>query len=208
MQVISYCVSKHVTSGPVTIHFLSAGGSPVTPHAPPSALTTAFVCSRAWSVITGENCRLDWCTIKFQFRTSDEPSKVVSVKSYCLCRGQEYTVHNLHCFWQIRMVSARSVTDSTDWSLPSRIIGSTRGLPTPCTRTETGDSEVCDSHTTIRPQELPQYFQSRRSSQDRLYKELHPVTLYICWVLVHCSSKCFLRLCQALYDPEQRTPRA
>ena len=46
-------------------------------------------------------------------------------------------MHNLHCFWQIRVVSVRSVTDSTDRSLPSRIIGSTRGLLTPSTRTGT-----------------------------------------------------------------------
>ena len=113
MQAVSYCVIKHVTSGPVTIHLLGAAGSPVTPNAPPSALTTAFACSRAWSIIMSENCRLDLCTITFQFRTH-EPSEVVSVKSYCLCRGQEYIVHNLHCFWQIRIVSVRSVTDSTD----------------------------------------------------------------------------------------------
>ena len=25
-----------------------------------------------------------------------------------------YIVHNLNCFWQIRMISVRSVTDSTD----------------------------------------------------------------------------------------------
>ena len=133
------------------------------------------------------DCRLDLCTITFQFRTP-EPSEVVSINSYCLCRGQEYIVHNLHCFWQIRMVSVWSVTDSTDWSLPYRIIGSTRGLLTPSIRTGTSDSEVCDSHTTIRPRELPQCFQSRRSSQDSLYKDLHLVTLYTCRVLVHCSS--------------------
>ena len=44
-------------------------------------------------------------------------------------------------------------------------------------------TEVCDSHTTIRPRELPQCFQSRLNSQDKLYKELHPVTRYICRVL-------------------------
>ena len=86
------------------------------------------------------------------------------------------------------MVSVRSVTDSTDWSLSSPIIRSTRGSLIPGTRTGTRDSEVCDSHTTIRRRELPQCFQLRRSSQDRLYKELHPVTWYICRVLVHCSS--------------------
>ena len=102
-----------------------------------------------------------------QLRTP-EPSEVVSVKSYCLCGGQEYIVHNLHCFWQIRMVSVRPVTDITNWSLPSQIIGSTRGLLTPGTRTGARDSEVSDSHTTIWPRELPQCFQSRRSSQDRL----------------------------------------
>ena len=102
-------------------------------NAPPSALTTAFACSRAWSIIIGENCQLNLCTITFQFRTP-EPSEAVSVKSYCLCRGQEYIVHNLHCFWQIRMVSVRSVIDSTDLNLPSRIIRSTRGLLTSCTR--------------------------------------------------------------------------
>ena len=133
------------------------------------------------------DCRLDLCTITFQFRMP-EPSGVVSVNSYCLCRGQEYIVHNLHCFLQIRMVSVRSVTDSTDWSLSSRIIGSTRGLLTPSTRTGTMDTEVCDSHTTIRPLELPQCFQSHRSSQGSLYKELPPVTWYNCRVLVHCSS--------------------
>ena len=133
------------------------------------SLTTAFACSRARSIIFGENFQLDLCTITFQF-TTPEPSEVVSVKSCCLCRGKDI-VHNLHCFWQIRMVSVRSVT--------SRIIGSTRGLLTPGTKTETRDSEVWDSHTTIRPRELPQCFQFRRSS-----------------------------LCQALYDPEQRTPMA
>ena len=130
VQAISYCVIKHVTSGPVTIHLLSAAGSLITPYAPPSALTTALACSRAWSIIIVENCRLDLCTITFLFRTP-EPSEVVSVKSHCLCRGQENIVHNLHCFWQIRMVSVRSVTESTDRSLPSRIIGSTRGFLTP-----------------------------------------------------------------------------
>ena len=104
---------------------LSAAGSPVTPHAPPSSLTTTFACSRAWSIIIGDNCRLDLCTITFEFRTS-ELSEVVSVKSYCLCRRQEYIVHNLNCLWQIRKVSVRSVTESTGWSLTSRIIGSTR----------------------------------------------------------------------------------
>ena len=93
-------------------HLLSAAGSPDTPNAPPSALTTVFACSRAWSIIIGENFRLDLCTITFQFR-SPEPSEVVSVKPHCLCREQEYIVH-LHCFGQNRMVSARSVTDSTD----------------------------------------------------------------------------------------------
>ena len=63
----------------------------VTPNVPPSALTTAFACSRAWPIIIGEKFRLDLCTITFQFRTPE----VVSVKSYCLCRGQEYIVHNL-----------------------------------------------------------------------------------------------------------------
>ena len=104
---------KHVKSEPVTIHLLSAAGFPVTPNAPPSALTTASAFSRAWSISISENCRLDLCIITFQFRTP-EPSEVVSVKSYCLCRGQEYIVHNLHCFWQIRMVSVRPVTDSTN----------------------------------------------------------------------------------------------
>ena len=113
VQAVSYCVIKHVTSGPATIHLLSAAESPVTRNAPLSALTTAFACSRAWSIIIGDNCRLDSCIITFQFRTP-EPSKVVSGKSYCLWRGQEYIVHKLHCFWQIRMVSARSATDSTD----------------------------------------------------------------------------------------------
>ena len=42
---------KHLTSGPVPIHLLSSAGSPVTPNAPPSALTTVFACSRAWSII-------------------------------------------------------------------------------------------------------------------------------------------------------------
>ena len=93
----------------------SAAGSSVTPNAPPLAFTTAFACARAWSIIIGENCRLDLCTIIFQFR-NPEPSEVVSVESYCLCSGQAYTVHNLHRFRWIRMVSARSVTDSTDWS--------------------------------------------------------------------------------------------
>ena len=41
VQAGFYCVIKHVTSLPVTIHILSAAGSPVTPNAPPSALTTA-----------------------------------------------------------------------------------------------------------------------------------------------------------------------
>ena len=54
VQAVSYCVIKHVTSGPVTIHLLSAAGSPVTLYAPTSALTTAFACSRAWSIIIGE----------------------------------------------------------------------------------------------------------------------------------------------------------
>ena len=59
------CVIKHVTSGPVTIHLLSAAGSPNTPIDPPSALTTAFACSRAWSLIIGESFRLDLCTIEW-----------------------------------------------------------------------------------------------------------------------------------------------
>ena len=113
VQAVSYYVIKHVTSGPVTIHLLSAVGSPDTPTAPPSALTTAFACSRAWSIIIGDNFELDLCTKTFQFRTP-EPSEVVSVKSYCLYRGQEYIVHNLHCFWQIRMVSVQSVTENAD----------------------------------------------------------------------------------------------
>ena len=137
-----------------------------------------------------------------------EPSEVVSVESYCLCRGLEYIVHNIHCFWKIRMASVQSVSDSGDWSLPSRIIGSTRGLLTPGTRTGTRDSEVCDSHTTIRPRKLPQCFQSLFSSADRLYKEPHPVTWYICRVLVHCSSSVLPPPLSSLYDPEQRTPRA
>ena len=99
------------------------------------SVSLAFAHS-AWSIIISENFRLDLSTITFQFRTP-EPSEVVSVKSYCLCTGQENIVHNLHCFWQIRMISVRSVTDSTYWSLPSRIIGSTRGLLTPGTRTGT-----------------------------------------------------------------------
>ena len=53
-QAVTHCVSKHVSSGPVTIHLLSAAGSPVTPYAPPSALTTALACSRVWSIIIGE----------------------------------------------------------------------------------------------------------------------------------------------------------
>ena len=60
VQAVSYCVIKHVTSGPVTIHLLSAAESPVTLYAPPSALTNAFACSRAWSIIIGENFRLDY----------------------------------------------------------------------------------------------------------------------------------------------------
>ena len=112
VQAVSYCVIKHVTSGPVTIHLLSAAGSPITPNAPPSALMTAFACSRAWLIIFGENFRLDLSTIAFHFETPEQ-SEVVAVKSYCLCRGQEYIVHNLHSFWQIRMVSVRSVIDST-----------------------------------------------------------------------------------------------
>ena len=80
VQAVSYCVIKHVTSGPVTIHLLSAAGPPVTPNAPSSALTTAFACSRTWSIIIGENFRLDLCTITFQFRTP-ERSEIVSVKS-------------------------------------------------------------------------------------------------------------------------------
>ena len=94
VQAVSYCVIKHVTLGPVTTHPLIATGSPVTP---PSTLTTAFACSRAWSINMGENFRLDLCTITFQFR-APEPSEVVSVKSYCPRRGQEYIAHNLHCF--------------------------------------------------------------------------------------------------------------
>ena len=69
VQAVSYCVIKHVT----------------------------LDCSRAWSIIISENFRLDLCTTIFQFRTPEQ-SEVVSVKSYCLCRGQEYIVHNLHCF--------------------------------------------------------------------------------------------------------------
>ena len=53
---------------------------------------------------------LDLCTAIFQFRIP-EPSDVVSVlQSSCLCSGQEYIVHNLHCFWKIRMLSVPSVT--------------------------------------------------------------------------------------------------
>ena len=47
VQAVSYCMIKHVTSGSVTIHLLSEAGFTVTPYTPPSALTTAFACSRA-----------------------------------------------------------------------------------------------------------------------------------------------------------------
>ena len=123
--------------------------------------------SRAWSIIVGENFRHDWCTIIFHFRTA-EPSKGVSVESYCHCSRQVYIIHNLLFFFggggQIRMVSARSVTDSTYWSLLFRMIGLTRGLLTPGTSTWTRDSEVCDSHTTFRPRERAECSQSCRSS--------------------------------------------
>ena len=85
-------------------NLLSAAGSPVTPNAPPSALTTSFACSRAWSIIICETV----CSIYTQWHLSSElkkPSEVVSVTSYCRCRGQEYIVDNLHCFWQISMVA-------------------------------------------------------------------------------------------------------
>ena len=69
VQAVYYYVIKHVTSRPVNIHLLSAAVSPVTSIAPPSALTTAFACPRARSIIIGENCRFYLCTITFQFRT-------------------------------------------------------------------------------------------------------------------------------------------
>ena len=87
---LSYCVIKHHCPS-------SAAGSSVTPNAPSSAFTPAFARTRAWSIIIGENFRLDLCTIIFQFR-NPEPSEAVSVESYCLCSGQEYTVHKLHRF--------------------------------------------------------------------------------------------------------------
>ena len=112
LQAVSYRVIKQVTSGPVTIHFLRAAESPVTPKASPSASTTEFDCSRTWSIIIiiGDNCRLDLCTITFQFRTP-EPSEVASVKSYCLCRRQEYIVHNLHCFF----ANKNGISSVSDW---------------------------------------------------------------------------------------------
>ena len=70
---LSCCVIKHVTSGPVTIHLLSAAGSPDTPNAPLPALTTALACSRAWSINKANKNGI-----------------------------------------------SSAVTDSTDWSLPSR----------------------------------------------------------------------------------------
>ena len=80
-------------------------------------------------------------------------------------------------------MNKNGISSASDWQyrlkLPSRIIGSTRGLLTTGTRARSRDSEVCDSHATIRPRELSRCFQSRRSSQHMLYKELHPVTCCI-----------------------------
>ena len=56
------------------------------------------------------NCRLDLCTITFHFRTP-EPSAVVSAKSYSLCRGQEYIVHNLQCF----LANKIGISSVSDW---------------------------------------------------------------------------------------------
>ena len=120
VQAVSYRVIKHVTSLPVTIHLLSAAGSPVTPNAPPSALTTVFACLRARSIIIGENFRLDLCTITFQFRTL-EPSEVVSVKTYCLCRGQyvltETTSENrsILCIIYIFFANKNGISSVSDW---------------------------------------------------------------------------------------------
>ena len=54
------------TIGPAGLHTLNTMSIPsVTPNASPSAFTTVFACARAWSIIIGENCRLDLCTITF-----------------------------------------------------------------------------------------------------------------------------------------------
>ena len=83
-QACDFRTSDHPSS--------ECAGSPDTPNTPPSALTTAFACSSTWSIIIGENFRLDLCTITFQCRTP-EPSEVVSVKSILsLRREQEYIV--------------------------------------------------------------------------------------------------------------------
>ena len=58
MMATGYVI-KHVIPGPVT-------ESPVTPNAPPPALTTAFACSIAWSIIIGENCRFKHTNISVQ----------------------------------------------------------------------------------------------------------------------------------------------
>ena len=118
--------------------------------------------------------------------------------------GQEDILHNLHCFWQIRMVSVRSMTDSTYWSLPSRIIGSTKGLLTPGTRTGTRDTEF----VTLTPRFDLSVFSLAavvRICFTNSYISLLGTSAG-CYCIV--PPQCFLCLCQALYDSEQRTQRA
>ena len=100
---LSPTVTKNVTSGPVTIHLLSAAGSPVTPIAPPSALTTAFACSRAWSIIIGENCRLDLCTKHF----SSERLKLFLLNHIVFVEDRSIWCIIYIVFLQIIMVSVR-----------------------------------------------------------------------------------------------------
>ena len=58
------------TSGPLTIHRLSAEGLSVSPTAPPSPLIIALFCSWAWSRAIFENERPDFCRTKWPFLNS------------------------------------------------------------------------------------------------------------------------------------------
>ena len=75
VQAVSYCM---------TIHLLSAVGSPVTPNAPPPALTTLRLLAQEPGqyllVRTFSSIYAQYNIITFQFRMP-EPSEIVSVKS-------------------------------------------------------------------------------------------------------------------------------
>ena len=115
------------------------------------------------------------------------------------CRGQEYIVHNLHCFWQIRMVSARSVTDSTYW---------TRGLLTPGTSTGTRDSEFVTLTPRFDLESVLSVFSLAALVRIGFTKRYNLVTWYIFRVLVHCSSSVLPQPLSSLVWSRTRTPRA